>query len=171
MNPIFMLVAATATASACLAFTSAFAHVTLETREAAIGSYYKAVLRVPHGCAGSPTLKVKVKIPEGVISIKPQPKAGWTLETVKGKYAQSYTLHGAQISAGVQEIVWSGKLLDEHFDEFLFQAYLASSLKGGETLYFPVVQECEQGVARWIDASPADKSSEPAPSLRLLPKP
>ena len=30
--------------------TAASAHITLETQQAAIGSTYKAVVRVPHGC-------------------------------------------------------------------------------------------------------------------------
>ncbi|MFX9740594.1 DUF1775 domain-containing protein, partial [Acinetobacter baumannii] len=37
------------------AASSASAHVTLENRQAAVGSYYKAVFAVPHGCAGSAT--------------------------------------------------------------------------------------------------------------------
>ena len=53
--------------------TALFAHVTLETREARAGMSYKAVLRVPHGCDGSPTLKVRAQIPQGVIAVKPMP--------------------------------------------------------------------------------------------------
>jgi uncharacterized protein YcnI len=70
----------------CLSAFPTLAHVTLETQEAHVGSTYKAVLRVPHGCEGAATLKVRVQVPEGVIAVKPMPKAGWTLETVKGAY-------------------------------------------------------------------------------------
>ena len=83
------------------AASSASAHVTLENRQAAVGSYYKAVFAVPHGCAGSATTKVRVQIPEGVIAIKPMPKPGWSVETVKGKYATVYELHGSKLSEGV----------------------------------------------------------------------
>lgn len=170
MNSLITRVAMAAVVLTGLATVPAFAHVTLETKQAPVGSYYKAVFKVPHGCAGSATLKVRVRVPEGVISVKPQPKVGWTLETVKGQYAQPYTVHGAEITAGVKEVIWSGKLLDDNYDEFVFQAYLAApGLKAGETLFFPVVQECEKGVERWIDTTtPSDK---PAPSLKLLPKP
>lgn len=89
-------------AVATLAAWPAAAHVTLEKREAAVGSYYKAVFAVSHGCAGSPTIKVRVQIPEGVIGIKPMPKPGWTLEMIKGKYAAEYELHGSKISEGVK---------------------------------------------------------------------
>ena len=97
-----------AVAVVVVAVSSASAHVTLERRQAPVGSYYKAVFAVPHGCAGSPTVKVRVQVPEGVIGIKPMPKAGWTVETVKGKYATEYEFHGAKISEGIKEVVWSG---------------------------------------------------------------
>src|SRR3954468_20049626 len=65
--------------------THAVAHVTLERREAVAGSTYKAVLRVPHGCDGSPTQAIRVQIPVGVDNVKPMPHAGWQLTTVKAK--------------------------------------------------------------------------------------
>ena len=74
-------------AVATLTASSASAHITLQNREAAIGSSYKAVFVVPHGCAGSATTKIRVQIPEGVIGVKPMPKPGWNVETIKGKYA------------------------------------------------------------------------------------
>jgi periplasmic copper chaperone A len=165
---------------AALAASPASAHVTLENRQAAVGGYYKAVFGVPHGCAGSATTKIRVQIPEGVVGIKPMPKTGWKLETVKGKYAAEYEFHGAKISEGVKEVVWSGgKLADDNYDEFVMTAFLTSRLKPNTTLYFPVVQECEQGVSRWIDIPTAGEgghshghgSKSPAPGLKLMPKP
>lgn len=165
-----------ATIAALLASPAA-AHVSLENRQATIGGAYKAVFTVPHGCAGSPTTKIRVQIPEGVIAVKPMPKAGWSVETISGKYANEYSFHGRKFSEGVKEVVWSGgKLADSHYDEFIVSTYLTGNLKPNTTLYFPVVQECEQGVSRWIDIPAAgsahshdDKS--PAPGVKLLPKP
>lgn len=48
----------------------ALAHVGLEAPEAARGKSYKAVLKVPHRCEGSPTHTVRVEIPEGFIGAK-----------------------------------------------------------------------------------------------------
>ena len=165
-------------AAAAFAVSPASAHVTLEKREAAVGGYYKAVLAVPHGCAGSATVKIRVQIPEGVISVKPMPKAGWTLETIKGKYAAEYEYHGSKFSEGVKEVAWSGgKLADDNYDEFVFASFLTSRLKPNTTLYFPVVQECEQGVSRWIDipkdgaGSHSHDGKSPAPGLKLISKP
>ncbi len=152
----------------------ASAHVTLETRQAPAGVYYKAVLRIAHGCNGSPTVAVRVRLPENVSDVKPQPKPGWTLETVKQKLVQPYTdAEGRVVTESVREIHWrGGLLLDEHYDEFVFRIRLPN--KPGETLYFPTVQECREGTHRWIEI-PGPKGArreqgEPAPHLKLLPK-
>jgi uncharacterized protein YcnI/copper(I)-binding protein len=156
-----------------LATVSALAHVTLEVREANAGTSYKAVLKVPHGCDGSATLKVRAQIPEGVIGVKPMPKPGWQVETTRGAYQRSYPyLHGQQIGEGVKEIVWSGgKLPDEHYDEFVFAGFLARDLKAGP-LYIPVTQECETGEARWAEIPAAGQDAHalkaPAPALVIL---
>ncbi|WP_186421031.1 DUF1775 domain-containing protein [Bosea sp. CS1GBMeth4] len=154
----------------------ALAHVTLETQQAPVGSTYKAVLRVPHGCNGAATTKVRIRIPDGVIAVKPMPKPGWTLETTKGKYGKAYDYYGTPTAEGVTEVSWSGgKLLDEHYDEFVLRAYLTTDLKPETTLHVPVVQECEGGgVERWIEIPAAGKSADdykfPAPGLKLTPK-
>jgi uncharacterized protein YcnI len=154
--------------------TPAIAHITLESQEAKVGGGYKAVLRVPHGCGESPTTAIRVKIPEGVIGVKPMPKPGWTLVTATGKYPKTYKFFHAELKEGVTEIGWSGgKLPDAWYDEFVFTGFLSGDLEAGKKLYFPVVQECEQGVHRWIEIPAAGKSREdypdPAPELKLLP--
>jgi len=164
-----------AAAPLCLLSSMALAHVTLEPQPASVGSTYKAVLRVPHGCEGEPTLKLRVQIPEGVIAVKPMPKPGWELDTVEAPYKQLYDYYGTSMTTGVREIVWTGKLLDKHYDEFVFRAYLTDGLKPDTTLYFPVVQECSGGKAdRWIEipaeGKKADDYKYPAPGLKLLPK-
>ena len=152
---------------------SAFAHVTLEKPEASPKSGYKAVFRVPHGCDGSTTTALKITLPEGVISAKPMPKAGWTLTITKGAYAQSYQQYGETVSSGAKEITWSGgSLPDDQYDEFVINTYLAETLAVGSKVYFPVVQTCEKGVANWVaipvDGQAAPAAGEPAPSLRIV---
>jgi len=165
------------TAIAGFAASPAGAHISLENRQAAIGGPYKAVFVVPHGCAGSATIKIRVQIPEGVIAVKPMPKAGWSLDVVNGTYAAQYDYHGGKLSEGVKEVVWSGgKLPDHNYDEFVVSTFLTGGLKPNSMLYFPVVQECEQGISRWIDipdgnAAHGDDSKSPAPGVKLMPKP
>ena len=135
------------------------AHITLEGKQAAVGSYYKAVFAVSHGCAGSATIKIRVQIPEGVVGVKPMPKTGWNLETVKGKYAGEYQFHGSKLSEGVKEVAWSGgKLADDNFDEFVISAFLTDTLKPNTTLYFPVVQECTMVARDYCNTQPLLRS-------------
>lgn len=163
-------------AAVAVCASPASAHVTLETQETPVSSGYKAVFRVPHGCKGAATTAVRIKIPEGVIGVKPMPKAGWELKIVKGKYAKAYDLYHGSVSEGAREISWSGGMLpDEFYDEFVLQAYLSTDLKPNTVIYFPVVQECAGGAtSRWIeipaDGKKAGDYESPAPGLRLLPK-
>jgi len=157
-----------------LAATPAFAHATLETPQALVGASYKAVLRVSHGCGSSPTIRVRVRIPEGFVGVKPMPKPGWTLETTRAPYAKAYATPHANLTEGVREISWSGgRLPSEWYDEFVFTGTIAGDLAPGSTLYFPAVQDCETGAERWIEI-PAEGASAhdlkaPAPGLLLLP--
>jgi uncharacterized protein YcnI len=154
---------------------SASAHVTLETAQAPPNSTYKAVLRVPHGCEGSPTVAVRVKIPEGVIAVKPMPKPGWELATTTAKYGKTYDYYGTPLTEGVTEIAWTdGNLPDAWYDEFVFRAAL-TDFPVGSSVYFPVVQECPDGkVERWIDIPAAGQSDDdletPAPGLSITEK-
>lgn len=148
------------------------AHATLETQEAAANSTYKAVVRIGHGCEGSPTTAIRVQVPEGVIAVKPMPKPGWELTTKKGDYEKAYDYFGTQMTKGVQEVVWSsGSLPDEFYDEFVFSARL-TDFEPGTVVYFPTVQECAEGVHRWIEipkvGEDPDSYAEPAPSITII---
>lgn len=164
----------TALSTALLVSTSgaAFAHATLEVKQAAPKSSYKAIMRIGHGCEGSPTLKVRIQVPEGYVNVKPMPKAGWTIETVVGKYGKEYDTGHAKITEGVKEVIWTGKLLDAHYDEFVLTGTIDGSVSPNTTMWFPTVQECEKGFNRWIEIPAAGKSSgdykEPAPGLRIV---
>nr|WP_091131940.1 DUF1775 domain-containing protein [Microvirga guangxiensis] len=151
--------------------TPAFAHVSFEAAQAAPNSSYKAILRIPHGCDGTPTLKVRVRIPEGVVAVKPMPKPGWKLETAKGAYVRAYQVQGEAVSEGVTDIVWTGSLDDAHYDEFVFQARFTDAFQPGATVYFPVVQECEKGTQEWTQVPAAGedphKLASPAPGVKI----
>lgn len=165
----------TAAFLACLAGSASVvsAHATLETREAAVGAPYKAVMKIGHGCDGSATVKLRVQVPEGVIAVKPMPKPGWSIDTVRGSYAGTYEYYrGAELKEGVKEVAWTGKLLDEHYDEFVFVAFLARNLTAGDKLYFPTYQDCEKGAHHWIEIPAPGQDGRalksPAPALLLL---
>ena len=158
-----------------LAAGTAHAHVTANPNEAPADSYFRTAFRVGHGCAGAATTAVRVKIPDGVLAVKPQVKPGWSIEIKMRKLEKPAELgHGRTVSETVDEIAWrGGPLPDAHFDEFGLSMRLPA--QAGNTLYFPFVQECEQGVHRWIEI-PAqgqkwDDLREPAPFIRLIDAP
>lgn len=151
-----------------LATLPALAHVSLETQQAVAGSGYKAVLRVPHGCDGSPTTSVRVLLPEGFRLAKPMPKAGWQLATVK-KAVVPFDNHGTTVREDVSEIEWrGGQLPDDFYDEFVFRGTLPA--QAGETAWFKVVQKCVRGETRWDEIPAADsKPAKPATGVKLTP--
>ncbi len=124
---------ACAAAAALLMSSSAAAHVVLATPAAEAGSYYAGSFRVGHGCGASPTTALRIEIPEGVETARPQPKAGWAIEME----------HSGE---RVRAVTWHGRLEADQFDEFGVLMHLPAS---GETLTFPVTQTCETGSASW----------------------
>ena len=147
------------------------AHATLETKEAAQNSNYKAVMRISHGCEGQATESVTITIPEGVINAKPMPKAGWEIQTVIGDYAQTYEYHGPR-TEGVQSITWTGSLEDGYYDEFIFRARITDAFAPGDMIYFPTVQRCADGRHEWVQIPVKGQENErlpkPAPKLKVI---
>lgn len=147
------------------------AHVTVQPNTARAGSYARVMIRIPHGCDGAATVSVRVRIPNGVLSVKPQPKPGWRVEIIKRKLRKPVEAgHGHAITETVGEVVWrGGPLLDAHFDDFGLSFKLPDA--EGTTLYFKTVQECERGVARWVQIprfrQSWDSLHRPAPFLKL----
>lgn len=168
-----LLIGAGLTAAAVIASQqSASAHVTLATGEARANTYYKAVFQVPHGCDGAATQTVRVQIPEGVIGVKPMPKAGWTLSITRGAYAKSYQSHGKTVAEGPKEIVWSGgSLADDNYDEFVFTSFI-TDFPSGQAIAFPTVQQCAKGEVRWDQIASEGQNphslKSPAPVLRIV---
>jgi periplasmic copper chaperone A len=163
-----LVVAAVAAAS-----SGASAHVVAQPDEAAAGSYFQTAFVVSHGCDGKATVAVRLKVPEGVTSVKPQMKPGWNVEVKMRKLdAPQPGLHGKTISEVADEVSWrGGPLPDNLYDTFGLRMKLPD--RSGN-VYFPIVQECEQGVHRWIEIPAAgrgkDDLHEPAPLVRLKPK-
>lgn len=130
---------------------TAQAHATLEVQSAPAGSTYKGVMRIGHGCDGQATEKVSIQIPDGVIAVKPMPKAGWTLQTNIGAYDRTYEHYGTELTEGVRQITWTGSLEDAHYDEFVFRGNLSADLAAGEHIWFKTVQTCADGTQEWVN--------------------
>ncbi|MBN8961958.1 MAG: YcnI family protein [Rhizobiales bacterium] len=152
----------------------ALAHVTVQPADAAADSYAQLTFTVPHGCNGSATKALRIKLPDSILSAKPQMKPGWQVEIKTRKLDAAVAgPHGKSVSEVVDEVDWrGGPLPDNLYDTFGLVVRLPD--KTGQVLYFPAVQECEQGVERWIEiptsGQSADKLRAPAPAVRLKAK-
>ncbi|MBY5566985.1 DUF1775 domain-containing protein [Rhizobium leguminosarum] len=154
------------------AFARAEAHVTFLDREAKQESTILATLQVPHGCDGKATTEVRVKLPEGFVFAKPQPKAGWELEVIKGDYQKTYDNHGDKVKTGAIEVRWkNGNLSDDFYDTFVIQGK-ASGVEAGTSLAFPVTQMCGDMVEAWDqvakEGGDAHGMKSPAPLLKVV---
>lgn len=152
---------------------NASAHITLETRNAEAGSYYKAVFKVGHGCEGSSIREIIVNVPAGVVGVKPMPKAGWQLDIRQATLDKPYTSHGKTISETPGQIRWHGGVLpDAHYDEFVLISRLPE--QPGK-LYWKVTQICDKGQIDWAEipaeGKPASDYTAPAVLLNITPKP
>jgi uncharacterized protein YcnI len=146
------------------AATAAQAHITLEEPQASAGASYKALFRVGHGCAGSATHTLSVRLPPGFRGAKPMPKPGWTLSL------QSTP------ADGVVEVTWRAAsreawLADAQYDEFVLRGQ-APAVPG--PAWFKVQQLCETGQWDWFDIPASGSSTRglkaPAVLLEVLPK-
>jgi uncharacterized protein YcnI len=154
--------------AALIAAPAAAAHVTANPSTAPGGSVSKIQFQVGHGCEGSPTTTVTVRIPAGVGNVKPEVEPGWSITTEEGKLPEPVEVFGETVTEGVTEVTWSGSsLADDQFTDFGISMLLPD--KAGETLYFPVVQRCQQGIHRWITipVEGQEEPDEPAPGVEL----
>ncbi|WP_349434493.1 DUF1775 domain-containing protein [Pararhizobium sp. A13] len=153
---------------------AAHAHASFEIDEAASESGFKAVLQIPHGCDGKATTEVQLKLPEGFVFAKPQPKAGWEIEIIKGDYQKSYDNHGKTVTSGPLEIRWkNGNLSDDHYDTFVIKGTISGFDKETQ-IAFPVTQLCgatDKVVWDEIAAQGQDAHSleHPAPTITVTP--
>ena len=154
--------------------TACFPHLVLDEPAALAGRSYKAILRVGHGCDGSPTTAIKVIIPAGFQGAKPMPKAGWTLSITRAKLPKPLESHGKTVTEDVADITWSANskdswLPDAWYDEFV----LRGSLPGlAGPMWFKVLQTCEKGSHNWSEVPAVGTSTEglksPAALLEII---
>ncbi|MDX6555724.1 MAG: periplasmic copper chaperone [Miltoncostaeaceae bacterium] len=162
--------AAIAALAATLAIAPpAFAHVTVSPTEASADSYALLNFTVPHGCEGSPTTSIAVKIPEGIYAATPEAVPGWTVVKKMQKLdPPADDGEGGTIPERVDTVTWSGgPLAADQLTQFALSVRLPDA--AGQTLAFPVIQGCEQGQTAWIETAAAgeEEPEHPAPAVTL----
>jgi uncharacterized protein YcnI len=144
-----------------------FAHITARPDSGDAGSYFQTAFTVPHGCGdgATTTTAIRVQIPDGIYSVKPQFKPGWTVTTKIRKLDSPIKAHhGPDITEVISEVEWRGGALpDALYDSFGLIVKLPAN---AQTLSFPVIQECDKGSMEWADKPDGD---HPAPAVRVVP--
>jgi uncharacterized protein YcnI len=154
--------------------SSASAHVTVSSTDAAPGGYGKLTFRVPNESDTASTVALRIQIPEesALASLRAQPVPGWTVVLTNSELDEPLESHGQEITSYVSVVEFradaGGGIAPGEFQEF--------ALSGGafpddaDQLTFPAVQSYSDGTeSAWIeptvDGQP--EPDKPAPVLSL----
>jgi uncharacterized protein YcnI len=145
-----VLISSAAVAAAVALANPVFAHIDPDPSEAQAGSTLSVAFTIEHGCDGSPTVQLDMRLPDGVTDAEPEP-----FEDFEGS-----------IDGGVITYV-GGPLADDQ--EATFAVTMTLPPTPDTTIFFPIVQRCEEGEIRWIAIpdEPGQELDEPAPALAL----
>ena len=142
------------------------AHVTITPSTTAAGARAVLDVHVPHGCDGSATTAVTIRIPEEIDSVIPSSSAPWEQELETGS-------RGDEAGERVVAVTYrtDAPLSDDREDVVALSVELPET--EGAILVFPTIQTCEQGEAAWIEVpEPGQDPDElvlPAPALVVTP--
>lgn len=148
----------------------ASAHVTVTPSTAAAGAFAVLEFSVGHGCEDSPTTRITIQMPPGIYSVGPTRNALWQVEKDLEQLDPPATdAHGNEITERVASVTYTtdSPLPDGYRDTFELSVQLPDA--EGDTLYFPTIQNCQEGESAWIevpqDGQDVDELELPAPSL------
>lgn len=165
------LAAAVLGTAAVLVPSTASAHVTVSSPDAAQGGYGKLVLRVPNESDTAATTRLTVTFPTDtpVTSIRTQPKVGWTSKVVMTTLDEPVEVGDLTVTEVVGSVVYTATgdgIGVGQFDEFQLSG---GPLPETDTLVLPTKQEYADGeVADWSQVATGEEEPEkPAPTLAL----
>ncbi|HEY4333917.1 MAG TPA: DUF1775 domain-containing protein [Ilumatobacteraceae bacterium] len=107
-----------------------FAHIPASPIAIEAGKPATIAFDVEHGCAGSNTVELDIKMPDGITDGAPVAKPGWTTNSVSGI------------------ISFAGGNLDAKTPDTFSITFTAPATAG--EINFPIVQKCAVGESDWI---------------------
>ncbi len=144
---------------ALLAFISApaGAHNYLQALEAPAGYVQDIIMRVPHGCKGSPVNQVRVKIPEGMFRVTVAWRDDWDITVKMRPVDPPIQMKGGMppVTETVDEIMWSNPknvLPPDRVGEFKFRGLLPN--EPGKIVFFRTLNDCPEGDDYYVDLPP-----------------
>ena len=166
-----LLVALAAGVALVLPATGAFAHVTVNPREATQGGYAKLAFRVPNERDNASTTKLEINFPADhpFASVSVRSREGSVYTVSREKLATPVKAHDHEITEAVSRITWTDlDIKPGTFDEF--EVSVGPLPEDVDSLTFKALQTYSDGeVVRWIEeAAPGGADVErPAPVLKL----
>lgn len=159
-------------ATAALALpTAASAHVTLQPNEAVSGSFSKMDVRVPNERDNKGTIKVDVRLPDGLYFLSYQKVPGWKVRVYKEKLDQPVDLGGFSVDERYTRVVWRARkpkrdrIAPGQFQDFPLSVRVPNG-DAGSQLVFRAFQTYQGGErVAWTGAPDSDA---PAPRVTLL---
>ena len=153
--------------------STASAHVTVSSADAAPGGYGKLVFRVPNESDTASTVALRIQIPEdaAMASLRVQPVPGWTATLTNSDLPEPLEAHGQEITSYVSVVEFRAEagngIAPGQFQEF---ALSGGAFPEEDELSFPAVQTYSDGTeSAWIEPT-VDGEAEPerpAPVLQL----
>lgn len=153
-----------------LAMAPALAHVTISPDQATPNSFIVGTVSVPHGCDGSPTTKITIKVPDQIVEIAPTRNAFWNVQVIQSKLATPLkAADGDAITEKVTEIVYTAKTPLPADERDAFELSFQVPNKSGQVLTFPTIQKCVVGEADWTETTPPGgaEPANPAPTISI----
>lgn len=150
---------------------AASAHVGVEASSTAEGSYTVLSFSTPHGCGESPTTRLTFTMPEGVNRVTPTVNPNWTIEKVVENLPEPVQdSHGANLVDRDAQVIYSARtpLPSDQRDVIELSLQLPADA-AGETLAFPVLQECAEGSTDWSELAEEGEAEpeSPAPTITV----
>lgn len=167
------VLAAATTIGLCLIWASpASAHVGIAETEQTAGTSTVLTFTVGHGCGTSPTTRLEIQIPESIVNVTPARNAFYDISVETEQLTQPIESdHGDPVTSREAVVVYTAKdpLPSDQRDTIQLSMTLPAD-SDDTTLYFPVVQTCENGSNSWIEI-PTDGSDteleSPAPFINV----
>ncbi|MDR5699162.1 YcnI family copper-binding membrane protein [Agromyces aerolatus] len=148
---------------------AASAHVGVDPSSTAEGSYTVLSFSVPHGCGASPTTKLTFTMPEGVNRVTPTVNPNWTIEKVVEELPEPLQdSHGANLVDRDAQVVYTAVTpLPDGLRDVIELSLQLPADTAGDTLVFPVLQECVEGSTDWNEVAEEGEAepASPAPSI------
>jgi periplasmic copper chaperone A len=160
-----------AAAVAALALpATAPAHVTVDPREAPAGGFATLDVRVPNEHADKSTVKVDLRLPDGVYFLWYRKVPGWKVKLTRKPLDTPIDFGGVPVSEHITRIVWTGKrkrggtIGPDKYEEFPLYMRIPDG-KPGDQLAFPAIQTYGDGSREAWTGGPG--SDHPASRLTL----